>query len=69
MLLAHRVEALARLVVREAVREHELEGDLLLEIEMRGSHDDAHPADSQDGVDAVLAGEDVPLLYASCAQV
>ena len=38
-------------------RQHELEGDLLVELQVRGRDDDAHAADAEDAVDAVLAGE------------
>src|SRR5262249_12738288 len=45
--------------VREGGRAEELHGDLLLELDVLGREDDAHPALTDDALDAVLAGEDL----------
>ncbi len=54
-------EALDQPRVREAPGEHELERHLLIELQVRRRDDDAHPTDAEDAVDAVLAGEHLPL--------
>ena len=47
---------------RRGLRQKELERHALLEVQMRGGDDDAHPSDAEDSLDAVLAGDDVPFL-------
>ncbi len=45
----------------QGLRQHELEGHLLIELKVRRRHDDPHAAQAQDSVDAVLARKDVTL--------
>jgi hypothetical protein len=53
-------EAIEQVRRRPELAEHELQGDRLIELEVRGRDDHAHPTDSEDALDAVLAREDVP---------
>jgi hypothetical protein len=52
-------EAGDRLGVAERLGQEELERDLLVELDVVRGDDDPHPADAEDALDAVLAGEDV----------
>ena len=53
-------EALDEPGLREPQREHELERDLLVELQVRRRDHDAHAAHAEDAVDPVLAGQHVP---------
>ena len=54
-------EALDRLGVAQRLREKELDRHLLVELQMKGGDDDAHPAGAEHALHAVLAGQDVAL--------
>ena len=54
-------EPLDQLLVARRLREEELEGNALIELEMMRCHDDAHAAHAQHLLHAVLRREDVPL--------
>jgi hypothetical protein len=48
--------------VRRGLRQEELEGDALVELDVHRRHDDAHPSLTEDSVDSVLPRNDVPLV-------
>ena len=41
-------------------RSHEFDRDALIELQMHGTDDDAHPADAQNAIQTVFAFDDVP---------
>ncbi len=52
--------------VAERLGQEELEGDLLVELDVVRRDDDAHAAHAEHPLDAVLAGQNVALAYARC---
>jgi len=48
-----------RVAIAERLWQEELEGDLLVELDVMRGDDDPHPTDPEDALDAVLAGENV----------